>query len=76
MDALHTKALSLLLLYFHPRGVWGSEGISCSPRPCLLLVYLKGWEGIILYPEIPDRLFTRPGLEGIIPGYPHKSPPR
>jgi hypothetical protein len=22
-----------------------------------------------------DRLFTSPGFEGLIPGYPHKSPP-
>jgi hypothetical protein len=40
------------------------------------LGYLRGWKGIIFVSRnFPDRLFTSPGFEGIIPGYPHKSHP-
>jgi hypothetical protein len=34
-----------------PESITGE--VATSVRPCLLLGYLRGWEGIISYPEIP-----------------------
>jgi hypothetical protein len=44
--------------------------------PYLLLWYLRESEGIISNPEkIRYSPFTISGLDGIIPGHPHKFPP-
>jgi hypothetical protein len=63
--------------------VWCSNLSSCMC--CLYLKQFKAlftskvFEGMVgdysVSRNFPDRLFTNPGFEGIIPGYPHKSPP-
>jgi hypothetical protein len=58
--------LGLIKLYGGYKQVCGDDYFF---RPCLLLGYLRGSEGII--PK-PVRLFTSLGLEEIIPKYPYK----
>jgi hypothetical protein len=79
----------LLFWYFHPRKMWGFDVHQILSNPFKYsspkILYhealftsrlLEGMgEDYFVSRNFPDRLFTSLGFEGIIPGYPHKSPP-
>jgi hypothetical protein len=57
--------------------MWGFGVHPILSNPLKALFTSRVFEGMrgdyFVFQNFPHRLFTSPGFEGIIPGYPHKS---